>query len=90
MVLGKVIGNVVSTIKHSAYIGEKILMVLPIDPNDKPNGDLIIALDKVQAGPGDRVIVMTEGNSARQLLETNETPVNMVIVGIVDHVEYVK
>ena len=90
MILGRVIGNVVSTVKNPAYIGEKTMMVLPIDPDNKPNGDLIIAVDKVQAGPGDKVIVMTEGNSARQLLETKDTPVNMVIVGIVDHVEYVK
>ena len=88
MILGKVIGNVVATMKHPAYIGEKILMVQPINPQNKSTGDVILAVDRVQAGPGDKVLVMMEGNSARQLLETNKTPANTVIVGIVDDVEY--
>ena len=90
MILGKVIGHVVATAKHPAYIGEKILMVQPIDPSHEPKGNIILAVDKVQAGSNDIVLVMTEGNSARQLLGTDETPVNMVIVGIVDEVENVE
>ncbi|GMT48774.1 MAG: ethanolamine utilization protein EutN [bacterium] len=90
MVLGRVIGSIVSTVKHSAYQGMKILMVQPVDPANQDKGTVIAAVDKVQAGPGDRVLVMTEGNSARQLLQSQDTPVNMVIVGIVDNIEYDK
>ncbi len=90
MILGRVIGSIVSTVKHSAYQGLKILMVQPVDPMNQDKGTVIAAIDKVQAGPGDRVLVMTEGNSARQLLQSQDTPVNMVIVGIVDNIEYDK
>ncbi|HEO64659.1 MAG TPA: hypothetical protein ENI73_02200 [Spirochaetes bacterium] len=88
MILGRIIGNIVSTVKHSAYQGLKILMVQPIDPMNQDTGTVIAAVDKVQAGPGDHVLVMTEGNSARQLLQSQDTPVNMVIVGLVDNIEY--
>ncbi len=87
MVLGRVVANVVSTVKDSTYLGLKILMIQPVNENNKYCGEEIIAIDKVQAGVGDLVLVMTEGNSARQMLSCNTIPTNMVVVGIVDHVE---
>jgi len=87
MILGLVIGSVVATVKDSTYLGRTILMVLPVDKQNKPTGTPVLAIDKVQAGPGDRVLVMTEGNSARQLLNSDNIPTNMVIVGIVDDIE---
>lgn len=87
MILGKVIGNVVATVKHPQYVGEKLLMVIPIDAEGNSKGTMFVAVDIVQAGPGDRVLVMTEGNSARKLLENNNSPANTVIVGIVDEIE---
>lgn len=87
MILGKVIGNIVATVKNPTYEGEKVMMVKPIDPNLKDNGKTLLAIDKVQAGINDIVLVMTEGNSARMVMNTPGTPVNSVIVGIVDEID---
>ncbi|MDH5681075.1 MAG: EutN/CcmL family microcompartment protein [Spirochaetota bacterium] len=87
MILGIVTGSVVATVKDKTYLGHKILMVQPVDQHNKPFGTEVLAIDKVQAGAGDRVLVMTEGNSARQLLNCDTIPTNMVITGIVDDIE---
>jgi len=87
MILGKVIGNVVSTQKHKDYVGEKILIVQPIDAAGKAAGKSLLAIDRAQAGPGDRVLINDEGNSARLILGNSHAPIRTVIVGIVDAVE---
>ena len=87
MILGKVIGNVVSTIKVSGYESKKILIVQPIDPHGKPLGKSFLAVDAVQAGIGDNVLVIEEGNSARTVINEPETfTVKSVIAGIVDDI----
>ncbi len=86
MIIAKVIANVVSTVKHDSYVGEKILMVMPLSPDNKKINNPIVAIDKVQAGIGDKVLVLQEGNSSRQIMGTNNTPVNTIIIGIVDDV----
>lgn len=87
MRLGRVTGNVVATIKHAALQGRKLLMVQPIDPFGKDIGEAVVALDQVQAGPGDRVLLLEEGNSSRQILQYENAPVRCLVVGIIDHVE---
>jgi ethanolamine utilization protein EutN len=87
MTLGVVIGPVVSTVKHPAYAGLKLLAVQPIDGAGKPVGTSLLAVDRVQAGEGDRVLVMREGNGVRQLFGRDLLPIRSVIIGIVDHVE---
>lgn len=87
MILGKVIGNVVSTQKHAHYLGEKILIVQPIDAQGKAAGKSLLAIDRAQAGVGDRVLVNDEGNSARLIMGNSQAAVRTVIVGIVDAVE---
>ncbi len=87
MRLGRVIGNVVSTVKHASLKGHKLLIVQPLDPYGKPNGDELVAIDQVQAGPGDHVLLLEEGGSARQIIQYDNAPIRCVIVGIVDHVE---
>ena len=89
MILGKITGNVVSTIKLSIYEGYKILIVQPVDPDGKARGDSFLAIDTVQAGPGDTVIVIDEGNSARQIIDDKMAPVRSVIAGVVDEVNKV-
>ncbi|MGC8837218.1 MAG: EutN/CcmL family microcompartment protein [Anaerolineae bacterium] len=88
MYIGRVIGTVVSTIKDKMYEGRKILVVEGLDLEGRPEGKYWLAVDVVQAGVGDRVLVLDEGNSARQILEEEPNgPVRAVVVGVVDEVE---
>jgi len=87
--LGKVIGNVVSTIKQKDFRGLKLLLVQPIQPEGQPWKDPLICIDIVDAGVGETVLYVDEGNSARQLLDLGPTgPVRPVIVGIVDEIQW--
>jgi len=87
MILAKIIGNVVSTIKEKGYESRKILIVQPVDPAGQPKGSSFLAVDTVQAGMGDTVLVLEEGGSARMILNEPETfTIKAVIAGIVDHI----
>ncbi|MEE2904411.1 MAG: EutN/CcmL family microcompartment protein [Myxococcota bacterium] len=88
MILGRVIGNVVSSAKHESYIGHKILIVQPIDEDGASSGKPFLAVDNAQAGEGDTVLVLKEGNGVRQILQASTPPpILELIVGIVDTVE---
>ncbi len=84
MILGTVRGTIVATIQHGFYAGRKLLMVDVCDEHFTPTGKYLIAIDTVAAGVGDRVLVLDEGNGARQVLADAKGPVRSVIVGIVD------
>jgi len=86
MILAKVIGHVVSTIKLNVFKGFKLLLVQPVDADGKPKGKVLLVLDTVQAGIGDMVLVMDEGNSARAIVGDSFAPIRSLIVGIVDEV----
>lgn len=89
MFLGKVIGNIVSTIKLRDFEGHKLLLVQPVHPEGRPWKDPFIAIDIVGAGAGETVLYVDEGNSARQLLNLDiDGAVRAVIVGIVDEIEW--
>ncbi|HEX2568430.1 MAG TPA: EutN/CcmL family microcompartment protein [Polyangia bacterium] len=88
MKLGRVKGTVVATIKHPTFTGRKLLVVQPLDEKGEEKGDSFLAIDMVQAGTGDIVLVNQEGNGNRQLLKMGaQVPVRSLIVGIVDAVE---
>jgi microcompartment protein CcmK/EutM len=87
MYIGQVSGTVVATIKHEAFYGRKLLIVDKLDTSGQPTGHYDICVDMVQAGVGDRVLVLDEGNGARQVLKKKVAPVRAVVVGIVDDVE---
>ncbi len=88
MRLCRVIGPVVSTVKHPDYAGRTLLSVQPIDERSEAFGRSFLAIDRVQAGPGDRVLVLSEGNGVRQILgAASPPPIRSVIVGIVDAIE---
>jgi ethanolamine utilization protein EutN len=86
MYIGKVIGTVVSTIKITHLDGRKLLIVDQLDLDGQETGYYDIAVDVAQAGPGDTVLVIDEGNGARQILGLDPGAVRAVIVGIVDEV----
>jgi ethanolamine utilization protein EutN len=84
--LCRVKGNVVATVKHPTYVGHKLMIVQPLDEQQRDLGDSFLAVDLVQAGPGDTVLVMQEGNGVRQILKVQKLPIRSVIIGIVDQV----
>ena len=87
MRLCRVIGNVVATEHHPAYDGYTLLLVQPETPEGEKANSTFIAVDSVQAGPGDRVLVLSEGSGVAQVLKAPRGPIRSVIVGIVDAVE---
>jgi ethanolamine utilization protein EutN len=88
MILGKITGTVVSTMKLDVYSCYKILVVQPIDPDGKKHGGAFLALDTVQAGVGDTVLVIDEGNSARVIIGDKMAAVRSVVAAIVDEVNF--
>jgi ethanolamine utilization protein EutN len=87
MFLADVIGTVVSPVQIPILDGEKLLLLRPVNPDGTATGKTRIGIDRAQAGVGDRVLVVDEGNSARQILGDPQGAVKTVIVGIVDYVE---
>ena len=86
MILGKVIGTVVTTISHRDYKNRRLLVVQPLGLEGQTPDEDFIALDTTHAGIGDTVLVNREGNGARQVLKNPDACVISVIVGIVDSV----
>ncbi|MGO9245382.1 MAG: EutN/CcmL family microcompartment protein [Verrucomicrobiia bacterium] len=87
MILGTVRGNIVSTINHPFYDGKKLLIVEKEDFAGKAGGYLIAIDGGVSAGVGERVLVIDEGNSARQVVKNKDAPLRSIIIGIVDRVD---
>jgi len=88
MILARVLGNVVATQKNSRYGDARIMLVQPINPDGTPRGASMLALDSVDAGEGDIVIVVQEGWSA-STASTGEAgaAIDSAIVGVVDSIE---
>ena len=87
MVIAKVIGTIVSTIKHPAYHGYKLQVVQPLHLTGQPPDETFLALDNADAGVGDTVLVMREGSGARQVTQIKDAPIISMIVGILDSIE---
>jgi microcompartment protein CcmK/EutM len=84
MVIAKVVGTVVSTIKHPAFYRWKLLVVQPMHLHGEPADDDFLAIDAAHAGVGDTVLVCQEGNSTRQVIGNPNAPVRSSIVGVID------
>jgi microcompartment protein CcmK/EutM len=87
MILARITGSVVSTIHHPIVDGRKLLLAERLDEAGKPTGGYLIALDAIGAGMGETVLVLDEGNGARQVLDDDNAPVRSMVVGIVDEVD---
>ena len=84
----RVVGPMWAAVKHPAFAGRSLFVVQPLDQHGKDAGSSFVAIDHAQAGVGDKVIVLTEGNGVRQILQMGDiVPIRSIIVGIVDHVE---
>lgn len=87
MILGQVIGTVVAPVAIPNLRGQTLLLVRPVTPDGRPSGRTRVAIDRAQAGVGDRVLVLEEGNGARQIFGDPQGAVKTVVVGVVDYVE---
>jgi ethanolamine utilization protein EutN len=88
VLIGQVVGNVVATRKDGKLEGTKLLLVQPTDLEGRPRGGEVLAIDSsVDAGIGDRVLLVQEGKAAQHLLGRGTAAVDAAVVGVIDHVE---
>jgi ethanolamine utilization protein EutN len=90
MILGRIVGTVVATRELDVYRPYKILVVQPLKPDLTPKGATLLAIDTVQAGAGDTVLVVDEGNSARTIIGDKMAPIRSVVAAIVDEIHVVE
>lgn len=89
MLIGRVVGEIVSTQKHQSHEGRKVMLVQPLALDGSPRGEVVVALDAVDAGVGDRILLVTEGLSAMTSVDRANAPIDAAIVGVVDEIDLV-
>jgi microcompartment protein CcmK/EutM len=89
MLIARVVGELVATQKHPSHEGRKILLVQPLNLDGTDRGDAIVALDAVDAGIGDRVLVATEGFSAMTSVGRPNSPIDTSVIAYIDQIELV-
>ena len=87
MLIARVLGNVVSTQKNRKLEGTKLLLVQPLDLDGAPRGATVIAVDSVDAGVGDRVLLVLDGKAAMTALDRGLAAVDAAVIGVIDAVE---
>ena len=87
MLIGRVVGTVVSTQKHRKFEGAKLLLVQPLNIDDTPRGQAVLAIDGVGAGVNEKVLIVLEGRAAGEALGKKAAPVDAAIIGIIDAVD---
>ena len=87
MLLAKVVGTVVATRKDPRLVSTKLLIARPMDPRGKAEGSYLVAVDTVDSGVGDTVLIVS-GSSARMASGMKDCPVDAAIVGIIDEIEF--
>lgn len=89
MLIGRVIGDVTATEKHSSHEGMKLLLVAQLDLDGKERGAPFVAVDSVSAGVGDRVLLAVDGWAAMTAVNRPQSPIDAAVIGVIDHVELV-
>ena len=84
MILGRIVGSVVSTVHHPVVDGKRLLVVERLNADGEAGSGYLLALDAIGAGHGETVLVLDEGNGARQILADDAAPVRSLVVGVVD------
>lgn len=88
--MARVIGDAVATMKHASHEGQKLLLVQPVQlDGTTARGDAILAVDAVDAGPGDLVLLVTEGFSAMTAVGRPDSPIDMAVIGVIDEVNII-
>jgi ethanolamine utilization protein EutN len=87
MLIARVIGELVATQKHPSHEGRKLLLVQPLNLDGSDRGQAVVALDAVDAGVGDKVLLVTEGFSAMTAVGRPQSPIDMAVIGFIDHVD---
>src|SRR5207237_9453915 len=88
MLIARVLGELVATQKHSSHEGCKLLLVQPLNLDGSGRGDAVVAVDAVDAGAGDRVLLVTEGFSAMTSVGRPQSPIDMAVIGFIDHIDF--
>ena len=87
MKIGRVVGTVVTPIQHAAYDGRRLLAIRPLNPDGSEAADrMFVAVDRAQAGVGDRVLLMAEGSSVRDIVGDEAAPIRCAVVGVIDQI----
>lgn len=89
MILGWVKGNLVATVKHEGFQGEKLLIVEPLDTRGRGDGTELVCADRAGAGVGDVVLVLQEGGSNRLIMGKPTAPCEALVVAVVDRINVV-
>ena len=90
MLIARVIGEAVTTQKHKSHEGQKALLVQPLNLDGTERGDSVVAVDAVDAGVGNLVLLVTEGFSAMTSVGRPNSPIDMAVIGVIDHIELVE
>jgi ethanolamine utilization protein EutN len=86
MILARIVGTVVATRKDAKLLSTKLLVARPMDPHGKAEGSYLVAVDTVDAGVGETVLIVS-GSSARMAAGLKDCPVDAAVVGIVDAID---
>ncbi len=89
MLIARVVGELVATQKHPSHEGRKLLLVQPLNLDGSHRGDAVVALDAVDAGIGDRVLLATEGFSAMTSVGRPNSPIDMAVIGFIDRIDVI-
>jgi ethanolamine utilization protein EutN len=87
MLIARVVGELVATQKHASHEGRKLLLVQPLNLDGSNRGDAVVAMDAVDAGVGDRVLLATDGFAAMTSVGRPHSPIDMSVIGFIDHIE---
>jgi ethanolamine utilization protein EutN len=89
MLIARVVGELVATQKHPSHEGRKLLLVQPLNLDGSNRGDAVVALDAVDAGVGDQVLLTTDGFSAMTTVGRPQSPIDMAVIAFIDSIELV-
>ncbi|HET9582151.1 MAG TPA: EutN/CcmL family microcompartment protein [Gemmatimonadota bacterium] len=87
MIIARVVGTLTASDKNPELRSTKLLVVQPLDLDGEPDGDEVIAVDRVDAGVGERVLISREGNAARQVTGRDLIPLQNLVIGVVDRID---